>query len=362
MPFRATSGRALLITFAIVCVLAGSLVVVLRNPPGKVSKSLDPPAVPTASSSAPYAAARPDPADALLGGVSRPPVGHAEDLVRKGFPIISNPRSEAFGQVANKSLPDLAAGMGDIAHRELTRQGDVLAGMGQWAATMPNSLYVLRLIEEGRREPDQVAKILSRQIDVELDQLDAFLKQYSRDDIAKSGRGSADTHPAEEAYHEKYHRYQKRSLELSRMVRVITYAFYVAININKDDNPEQLRRWIAVDRREGWGSFDMDIWLVDRYVQHGSLRDTRVAARWRERLADRVVSTDQMIKKSVWNALWSIDDPLVLAKHIDTGDVRVIDVAQVPVALPVRGQFKEGDALLLLDVFLNAMKEQKIHN
>ena len=106
---------------------------------------------------------------------------------------------------------------------------------------------------------------------------------------------------------------------------------YCLANIGELRPAEALARWI--DRRAAPNEpRDIDIWLIDQYFKQAGASDAAAAARHAELTAGLDID-GRSIKQSRWNAAWSVNDMLVVAKDVDVSDIPTIEVLDFPPGL-----------------------------
>jgi len=208
-------------------------------------------------------------------------VSTAEDL-----PRIEPGRKKRIDYVARMSLEEVADNLGD---RNVLGGGMRLGAypaMGPiyfWADALPCNIMVLRLIEEGREDPDRVCAILEKTLAKKIDQLSELRE--------KADQGYA-TDPDPLAAHFS-----------------IAAAFYVLANIDRLDNPALLERWFAMPEIDGYGKpYDLQSWFIDCYFRSTGVASSPYAAIHRAIVKNRP-APNQRHTRAKWNQPWEVDNP-----------------------------------------------------
>ncbi len=183
------------------------------------------------------------------------------ELIEKGFPLISNPRRRALMQTARQSTEEVVADLGNSFVMSDSCNRDVAYSyrdIKRWSRTIPPNVKVLRLIEEGRKDPARIAPLLRQAI---RDALSAY------DDLIEATKTPIDYDPSKgiqtnDPYYAKHKRYRNRSFEKERVHYVANASFYVLMNIGELDDPKLLAEWFKY-KLLGAYSPSMYVWLID---------------------------------------------------------------------------------------------------
>jgi hypothetical protein len=145
----------------------------------------------------------------------------------------------------------------------------------------------------------------------------------------------SDRAPDETAYFREHLRYKSSRLETMRVIRSVYNSFYTLIALREIDDPAPVLRWAELEWTAQRGGFDMDVWIIDQYVQRGGLKGTPQGERWNQKRGTAVFSDQESTARSCWNETWSISDPLVLRAGANTSTLRKIEVPRIPQKLPI---------------------------
>ena len=240
-----------------------------------------------------------------------------EDLIRRGLPPSPNHRKEAIEWTANRSLEGVAHTLDDAIIMNTCRSKNVLgieSGMVFWASSLPQNVLVLRLIEEGREDPDRVVSILKRELTRRIEQLETGNQSLEHATERKRYIGYAGGDPW----------------------FAIAGAFYVLANIDIDclNDPAVLgllARWIVPP--EPSGPTPMKMWLVDHCFRSTDASSSPHAAAHLAIVGDRTMKGP---KKTVskWSAAWGRNDPLIRMLGVDASDLETIEVLNIPTKHP----------------------------
>ena len=254
-------------------------------------------------------------------------IGTAADVARKRFPVISNPRGAELERVAEQSIEETIADLGDPMSRIYS---SIQSGIGDgppWRMGgyrgIPHQVHVLRVIEEGRADPQKVAELLRRELKVAASR---YLKQKSEVNNLFTARMRA-IEGGEQASH------------VPPKMPTKTYghagysALYCLANIGELRPPAVLTGWLERPGKPA-DPWDIDIWLIDQYFRQASVADTPAAARHAE-LSAGLKLDDGRIRQSRWNAMWSVHDITLQMKDVDVSDIATIEVLSLPEGLEV---------------------------
>ena len=245
------------------------------------------------------------------GIVEQERISTAEDLVRKGLPLIPTWRKEIIESVANMSLEGVANDLDNTPVRELCRNQNVSgsgSGMLFWASALPPNMMILRLIEEGREDPDRVCDVLEEVIARKIEQL------------------------AEICEKEKNPPYY-RPWESEPTQFAITAAFYVLANIDRLNNPALLERWFVAPQPLGLELGSMKYWFIDYYFRLTDAAGSPHAAAHLAIANGRVVAGPRLVL-SKWDQPWDVNDPMLALAGVNVRDLKTIEVLTIPAERP----------------------------
>jgi hypothetical protein len=264
------------------------------------------------------------------------PASTAEQLAAKGLPLMSPPRKKAYLQTVHQSTEEVVADLGNFF--TLSNSGDrnvqhPLGDMARWSALIPTNVKVLRLIEEGRQNPDAVAPLLRAALAECLANYDrardvrvARLKQYQRGEIPNPVLSEDDPQ------YERTKKYQDPFYEFDRLHYVMYASLYVLANIDRlGDSGQLLGDWLARKKPDKCECKPMDAWLVDQYFRTAGGPG---AERHRD-ITKQAQIAGRSKKAAAWNAPWSLEDPMILATGVNMADVKTLDVLDLPPQLPL---------------------------
>ena len=267
-----------------------------------------------------------------------------EDLMRKGFPIMPPARRAAYFQTKDQSIPEVVADLGNIItigycvidQNVVTVGGsDIL----RWRTAIPQHIKVIRLIEEGRRDPDAVSSLLYEAIrncisdyDEVRQARDIEFVKIVRRELPHGVIGDNDE------YYAEHRKYERPGAEFERLNNVIYSAFYILANINKQE-PKLLTEWIEKKQHPQYHCTDMMVWLIDCHFRENASEASVHASRHAELTQGNNISGSR-VPRSVWNAGWDIHNPLLKARQVNTSDIQTIEVLAIPQAIPIEDELK----------------------
>jgi hypothetical protein len=224
----------------------------------------------------------------------------AEQLVARGLPLMPAGRREAIRIAGSTSLEEVAADLGNASMIELCRDQNV-AGFNTfefWGTALPPNLMVLRLIEEGRKDPNRVAAIVEAAI---------------RRDIERLPESEFDGYITRGA-----------STEFA-----IVAGFYVLANIDRLSDPILLARWIKMKKPPRTGSRPLDTWFIDYYFRCGPGAGSPEATEHFALLEGRTLVGPKQVM-SRWDQAWERGDPVLVMSGVDPRDFETIEVLSIP--------------------------------
>ncbi len=337
---------------AVLLVLAGAGLLALRGQwrPAESQRGSSPaspvaglPAVPgdTAMSASQPAATQPAWPDlAALDGIRDDQLGGSYgDLLSKGFPIISNPRKAVLGHTAAQTLWETIADLGNdmslgLSGLHVTGGNYMYADIMRWHRTTHHP-KVLRVIEEGRRDPVGVSRALKTEIAKAMVGFqDLRINAASESLLAATGQGPRPASTLNDEYLKKHGRYKSKALEQIRRYELLYGAFYALANIGKWDCPELLGQWrtIQADASPMYDTRDIDVWLIDQYFQQGGAPESPEAIKHAELVGDVKISAGTT-RRSRWNSPWDTQHMLLLAAKADVSEIPTIEVLDIPRAI-----------------------------
>jgi len=201
-------------------------------------------------------------------------------IAAEDVPRIDASRQKRINYVAGMSLEEVADNLGDR---------NVFPAFGRpemnpidfWARALPANIMVLRLIEEGREDPDRVCAILEKSLAKKIDELRMMVNRHGHGYAADPIAGQF----------------------------AVAAAFYVLANIDRLDNPTLLARWIAMPEVDGYGKpYDLQWWFVDYYFRATEAGGTPYAAAHCAIVKDWP-APDQEHTRARWNQSWEVTDP-----------------------------------------------------
>jgi len=257
------------------------------------------------------------------------------DLARKGYPSMPTPRREALTRTAKLSTEEAVKDIG------FPFRGPVIGlifepgSLNAWAVYLPENDVTIRLIEEGREDPDKISKLVEEMIDESLDlypgnfpgYLESSLK-LARDELDRDARSLSEN----DAYYNEHFRYDRPLFEHQRLEYVMPAGFYLLHNIARLTNAEQIRRWIQLERQPGKECKELEVFFIDCFfVDIGSAAGGVHGERHRT-LTDGGIPVDWWVV-SRWNQPWSVNDPMLGMKDVDTSGLETIDIVEIPTRL-----------------------------
>lgn len=269
-----------------------------------------------------------------LEGV-RIPKSTMDDLVAKGFPVMSNPRRAAYAMTSSQSVEEVVADLGNMFSLSYCDPyTNTLASARDLAhyRAIQRHIKVLRLIEEARKAPSAVIPLLALQVKELIDSYDIVRSAKEDEDrrVLLQRQGGAPVIAENDVYYASHRRYENPIWEFERMHTVAYSAFYIMANVNAVDGG-LLRDWINVPKKEGYDCVDMNLWLVACYFRDNP--EARGAKEHKALLGKMEIPLVQK-KESRWNAAWDAHEFLLTAKQVTTRDLPTISVLDIPAWLP----------------------------
>ena len=191
--------------------------------------------------------------------------------------------------------------------------------IGTWATSIPPNLKVLRLIEEGRETPEKMTALLEGMIQEKLDAYDGIREAYDSH-VPVMGRSYSvlEAGPKDPL----------REVEETHFA--VQAAFYVLANIERLRNPQLLAQWISRKKANSYETACFDVWLIDCYFRQADSGKVSTFAERHTALTKDCKLSRPYKKMSRWNAAWDIHHPLIMARRVNTKDIRTIDVLEIP--------------------------------
>ena len=213
-----------------------------------------------------------------------------------------------------------------------------------WRCIVPTNLKVLRLIEEGRENPAEVALLLRQAIRNALsayDDLKEAMKRPLPDSAVSGVRGN-------DPYYAKHRRYRSHSFERDRIHFVLNASSYILANIGELDGVELLRAWIIYDKSP-YRCRALEVWLIDCWCNSENGRMSTYAAKHRELTGGKTLSGEHK-RMARWNAPWELRNRFLLAANVDTSSLPTIEVLDIPHSLTISNERQKQ----IIDEFLKA--------
>ena len=136
--------------------------------------------------------------------------------------------------------------------------------------------------------------------------------------------------------------------EFDRIYDVIYSSFYILANIDamNNDTEKALRSWIALEKPPNTNAKEMDVWLIDQHLNSAYAKGTKAQIEYHSIIGRNHIE-NVFITESKWNAIWSINDPMLKRGNIDTSTLKTIEVLSVPQSL----QWEEAQIDQLVSLF-----------
>jgi len=264
------------------------------------------------------------------------------ELLGKGFPLMSNPRKAAYNQTVGQPIHEVVADLGNPFVIMYCRRSNSIAAtpcsMSRLNNEIPSNIKVLRLIEEGRKNREEIGPLIEETISNCLEQYDVVCGMWERMFRPSSARPPENSSVSEsDEYYRRHKRYELSPLEIHRIHYVVYSSFYILANIGELNNPALLSAWIRKRKAPTFESPDMDAWLIDCYF-NASAADTSPICQKHRQITKGQLLSGSRVKMSKWDALWDIHHPLIAARDVDVADIETIDVLEIPLSLPVEGR------------------------
>jgi hypothetical protein len=260
----------------------------------------------------------------------------AQDLADKGSPLQHPVRQKVVAQTAQQSTAEVIADLGNVMVMGycgyfIGMKAPANAIQRYYKNALPN-IKVIRLIEEGRKDPSAVTPLLWGAAGNLLTDYDKARQAcFERWDSGADVGGTGDN----DQYYNQYRRYEDPVLEFQRMNDVGYMAFYILANIGELKSPDLLVEWIEKEKSNRWRCLEMEVWMVDYYFTQGGGRATEAAER-HAALTKGVEICGPKVRQSRWNAPWDVHEPLLGAADVDVRDIQTIEVLAIPPRLPDR--------------------------
>jgi len=272
-----------------------------------------------------------------------------QDLMDKGFPLMSNPRKDAYTQTAQQSTAEVVADLGNemtigYCALDIDLVGDPW-DIARYYRAISRHIKVMRLIEEGRQNPDMVSQLLRDAIRECMSVYNEVWQARNvewprlvRGQVVGSGRTGDN-----DEYYNTHRRYQSAVVEFDRLHKVAYSALYILANIGRLDG-QLLAEWIQKEKHPQHVCTDMDVFLVDCYYKQ--VPDSSEAAKKHAALTEGFNISGEKVRQSAWNALWDVHHFLLAAKKVNLSDIKTIEVIKIPVSLPEGLDEKTKDQII----------------
>jgi hypothetical protein len=276
----------------------------------------------------------------------------------KGFPLMSNPRKAAYAQTAQQTTPEVVADLGNemtigYCALDIDLVGDPW-DIARYYRAISRHIKVMRLIEEGRQNPDMVSQLLRDAIRECMSVYNEVWQARNvewprlvRGQVVGSGRTGDN-----DEYYNTHRRYQSAVVEFDRLHKVAYSALYILANIGRLDG-QLLAEWIQKEKHPQHVCTDMDVFLVDCYYKQ--VPDSSEAAKKHAALTEGFNISGEKVRQSAWNALWDVHHFLLAAKKVNLSDIKTIEVIKIPVRLAEGLDEKTKDQII--NNFLTTVKE-----
>ena len=259
-----------------------------------------------------------------------------QDLMDKGFPLMENPRKAAYTQTAQQSTPEVVSDLGNqmtIGFCSLDINIDPMpCDLARYYRAISRHIKVMRLIEEGRQNPDMVSQLLR---DAIRDCMSAYNEVCRARDVEwvkwTTGQWGPSGTGTDDEYYNTHRKYKDAVLEFERLHNVVYSSFYILANIGRLDG-QLLAEWIQKEKHPQYVCTDMDVFLVDCYYKQ--VPDSSEAVKKHAALTEGFNISGEKVRQSAWNALWDVHHPLLAAKKVNLSDIKTIEVIKIPVRLP----------------------------
>jgi len=272
-----------------------------------------------------------------------------QDLMDKGFPLMENPRKAAYTQTAQQSTPEVVSDLGNqmtIGFCSLDINIDPMpCDLARYYRAISRHIKIMRLIEEGRQNPDMVSQLLRDAIRECMSVYNEVWQARNvewprlvRGQVVGSGRTGDN-----DEYYNTHRRYQSAVVEFDRLHKVAYSALYILANIGRLDG-QLLAEWIQKEKHPQHVCTDMDVFLVDCYYKQ--VPDSSEAAKKHAALTEGFNISGEKVRQSAWNALWDVHHFLLAAKKVNLSDIKTIEVIKIPVSLPEGLDEKTKDQII----------------
>jgi hypothetical protein len=286
-----------------------------------------------------------------------------EDLLAKGFPMMSNPRKAAYTETAEQTTKEVVADLGNMFVLEYCRQNEDTLKVGDdlsyWSGVIPPNIKVLRLIEEGRKSPDAVGGLLRDSVTACLQSYD-YYRQARADEWAaiRAGTRSEPVTSEDDPYYREHRTYESAIDEFVRLNRVVYMDFYTLASIGQLGPPQLLAEWFQKEKPWAYQETNFDVWLIDCYFKQVAPQappdEAGFAAKHTGLIGEAKISGSRIVE-SRWNASWDIHDWMLGAKNVNLSDIETIDVLEIPQSIPLDDDVKKQ----IIENFREYAKEAK---
>lgn len=247
------------------------------------------------------------------------------DMVNKGLPIPSRPRQYVLDS-GNQSLEDCVK---DLGNRFTLAMGPVHAlgdfdSLPSWISITYHA-KVLRVIEEGRKAPDQVIPLVLAEIHRDSAFSLAELETRYRDTVLREPFEPVFTRDDDPKYNES-REYGNVAGEYPRRMDAIGQCFYALANLNAlAQARNELAAFAQMKLQARPLSFSVVLisCLVNELQKQGQPVDAELVA------ATKKIQLG-LAARSAWNAPVDIHDPMVKIVNLNTSFVRTLQVIAIP--------------------------------
>ena len=217
----------------------------------------------------------------------------AEDV-----PRINVGRKKLIDSMARMSLEEVADNIDD---RYTDLSGTMFEGSRRrrfsaafWPESLPANIMVLRLIEEGRKDPDRVCAMLEKSLARKIDEFWEIPEQ----------------------------RYDE-------MEFAIEAGFYVLANIDRLNDPVLLERWFAAPGRPSRWFGGLALWFTDCYFRSPKMASSPYAAIHCAIPKNAPLPNERHMRQK-WDQAWEVGSPWRERSSAHVGDANRIEVLTVP--------------------------------
>jgi len=240
------------------------------------------------------------------------------------------PGGEALSRTAKLSTEETVKDIGFPFRHPVTSLIFEPGSLTAWAVYLPENDATIRLIEEGREDPDKIAKLVGALIDESLDlypeNFPGYLEAW-RGDWSDIGSLSEN-----DAYYNTHFRYDRPFYEHQRLEYVMPAGFYVLHNIARLKDAEQLKRWIQLERQPGKECKELEVYFIDCFfVDIGSAAGVH-GDKHRSLTGDEGIPVGWWVV-SKWDQPGEVTEAMLATEEPDKLARETIDIVEIPTRL-----------------------------